>query len=276
MKALGLLVGLLLAAPAFAQFQCNEILAFSQSKQWESAPEFQIQIDDARWQTLFRAGGNLDVWADPNADVWRAPITCTGSPGLCSPCASGSTTPDRVILTATLNYFATTSTDVAARLRAAIATIRQKRPSAQQIVLQPVVGGPSNSVCYLTPGAQTSRVRASWNHPFLDQAILEVIHDSPDLAMGPSPEVFRCEDYSDTTGHLDALPSAARGYVGGFVGAWFSTGTPFPTTSTISPPTTVTTIMDSCKLLGQDCSASRCCRPNQGACQLFPWGWRCR
>jgi hypothetical protein len=257
-----LVIGVMLATFELAHaqpFTCTELLGFSQTGQWSSTPEFLSQIDDPRWQARIAASKNLVAIADPNDSIW------TMQPQ--SPCASGSASPDRIVLTATLNYFASSDADVVQRLRAAIVTIRQQRPSARTLVLQPVVGGPNDGLC----GAGSARVRAAWNHPYLDRAIATVLGDAFDLVAGPSPTVRTCSDYSDTTGHLDPLPSAARGYVGGYVGAWFAEP-PGTTTSTLVPQPT-TTQPGGCKLLGQNCAVVSCCGPE--TCQQRPWGWRC-
>jgi hypothetical protein len=203
-------------------FTCTEILGFSQTLMWYETPEFQGLVDDARYQLRFRAGGDLDLWADPNADAWRAPVRtdCLGSGNvvLCSPCAQGSNGPDRVILTATLQAYESDVQVWAQKLRAAIAQIRRQHPGVRQIVLQPVVGGPNDNVCSF-PGAPQG-VRASYNHPHLDDAIALVVGDSPDLVAGISPSVPSCSAYEDDVGHL--TPSA-RGPVGRTIGLYYQT-----------------------------------------------------
>jgi hypothetical protein len=202
-------------------FLCTELLGFSQTLMWEETPEFQLEIDGTRWQVRFRAGGDLDVWADPNADAWRAPVVtgCTGngSPILCSPCALGSAAPDRVVLTITLDHYESDVTVWVAKLRGAIATIRARRPQVRQIVLQPVVGGPRHALCAF-PG-EPRGVRASYNHPYIDAAIATVVRDAPDLVAGISPEVASCGAYEDEVGHLT---EAGRGPVGTAVGRYYA------------------------------------------------------
>jgi hypothetical protein len=201
-------------------FTCTEILGFSQTLMWHETPEFQGTIDDARWQMRFRSGGDLDVWANPAADVWTAPVrdAClgSGSPVLCTPCAESSAAPDRVILTITSHAYESDVEVWIQDLRAAIATIRLRHPEARRIVLQPVVGGPLHAVCPFPD--QALGVRASFNHPYIDRAIAAVVGDSPDLVAGFSPEVRSCADYSDGVGHL--VP-AARGPIGLTIGEYY-------------------------------------------------------
>jgi hypothetical protein len=202
-------------------FTCTEILGFSQSLMWHETTEFQQQIDDATWQMRFRSGGDVDLWADPNADAWSAPVRaeCLGSGNvvLCTPCAQGSDAPDRVLFTITLQTHESDVQVWTQKIRAAIATIRLKHPQVRQIVLQPVVGGPHHTVCPVP--TQQLGVRASYNHPYIDQAIAVVVNDSPDLVAGFSPEVRTCADYSDDVGHL--VP-AARGPIGLTIGQYYA------------------------------------------------------
>ena len=201
-------------------FTCTEILGFSQSLMWHETPEFQQRIDNARWQMRFRASGDVDLWADPNADAWNPPVrtAClgSGSPVLCTPCAQGSDAPDRVLFTISLMAYETDVQVWAQKIRAAIATIRMKHPQVQQIVLQPVVGGPMHGFCPFPN--QPQGVRASFNHPHIDQAISLVVQDSADLVAGFSPEVQSCNDYADEVGHLI---ESGRGPVGQAVGNYY-------------------------------------------------------
>ncbi len=203
-----------------SNFTCTELIGFSQTLMWEETTDFQQRVDDAHWQVRFRSGGDIDVWGDPTSDAWNAPVRTTcqnaGQIALCSPCAQGSSSPDRVVLTITSHGY---DSDVAmweTRIRTAIATIRQEHRQVRQIVLQPVVGGPNGAVCP-TP-ANRQGVRASFNHPYIDQAIAIVVRDSPDLAAGISPEVQSCSNYSDDVGHLT---TAGRAFVGQAVGQYY-------------------------------------------------------
>ena len=86
----------------------------------------------------------------------------------------------------------------------AITNIRTFYSNVRQIVLQPVVGGPNKQTCFLSG----TPVRASVNHPIVDQAIAMVV--GGDVVSGMSPEVATCSDYQDTLGHLlDGAPTNA-------------------------------------------------------------------
>ncbi len=169
-----------------AAYECSQVIGFSQTSEWYSGG-FEAALDGARWQLLWRAGSNIDFWANPGFEGWSQPLV--------SPCASGSASPDRVVLTISGNFQGDPGW-WAAQIRAVAATIRTKYPRVRQILLQPVVGGPGHSEC--TFAGQL--VRASFNHPVIDQAIAMVA--SGDLAAGASPEVRSCADYRDSLGHL--------------------------------------------------------------------------
>jgi hypothetical protein len=62
-------------------------------------------------------------------------------------------------------------------------------------------------------------VRASYNHPFIEQAIQLVVGDAPDLVAGLSPDVQACSDYQDDIGHLTTL---GRNRAGQTIGSYYA------------------------------------------------------
>jgi hypothetical protein len=92
-------------------------------------------------------------------------------------------------------------------IASAVVTARVKYPGAA-IVLQPIVGGPNEQLC---PGVRRESVRASVNHPIIDQAIGSVVATVAGVGRGASPEVRSCADYRDDLGHLT---QAAVGPIG--------------------------------------------------------------
>jgi hypothetical protein len=175
-------------------FVCTEVLGFSQTGMWYLAPPlggggFEPLVGDANWQLRAEASAGVD-WQDPNYAGWTDPSA------LYSPCTSGPI--DRVLLTISVPKGLPTVDWWVQNIRAEIATIRTKRPAMREIILQPVVGGPNNTVCY--HGGQP--VHASEINPTIDQAIAVVVNDAPDIVAGFSPEVRTCADFADTPGHL--------------------------------------------------------------------------
>ena len=171
---------------------CTQVIGFSQTEQWyRGGHAFESMVDDARWQLLWNQLAGIGLWADPGYAGWsNAPY---------SPCTNGSTNPDRVILTITRSPDLPpqpTAADYVPDIRAAIANMRAKYPAVRQIILQPVVGGPHHEVCHV----DGRPVRASVNHPIIDDAISLVI--GGDVVRGYSPEVSTCAEYKDDLGHL--------------------------------------------------------------------------
>lgn len=173
-------------------FTCTQVVGFSQTREWFlDAPDFEEVVGSDGWQLLWRGGAGIDKWANPDFRGWLEPIR--------SPCASGEDDPDRIVLTISRQAFESDVEVWAQDIRAAVETTRGKYPNLEEIVLQPVVGGPNHQTCEF----QGNPVRASVNHPTIDQAISDVVGGG-DVVAGASPEVRTCEDYEDGVGHLTA------------------------------------------------------------------------
>src|SRR5207248_3582644 len=104
-----------------------------------------------------------------------------------------------------------------------IANIRAKYPNERQIILQPVVGGPGESLCTF----QGTTVRASYNNPYIDQAIARVV--GAEVVSGIDPEASSCGDYADWLGHLTEQAKGPMGVMIGQYYANFGSGGPTPT-----------------------------------------------
>ena len=161
-------------------------------------------MGNSRWQLLWKPGSGVDLWRDPNFDGWTRKIE--------SPCTQRSTDPDRVVFTVSTKGYVSDVNWWATNIAAAANTIRQKYPNVQQIVLQPVVGGPNNGPCFYNG----DQVRATFNHPFIDQAIAQLV--GGDVVAGMSPEVRTCADYVDGVGHF---VTSARPEIGRIIGEFY-------------------------------------------------------
>jgi hypothetical protein len=143
------------------------------------------------------------MWADPTYQGWDNAVL--------SGCTTGS--PNRLLIT--ISGASRPVGDWVTVIEQTVATARAKYPGVDQILLQPVVGGPGNSVCEL----QGERVRASENHPVIDEAITILTSaGSNDVVSGASPEVRQCQDYSDNLGHL---VDSAEGPIGGAIAQFY-------------------------------------------------------
>ncbi len=173
------------------QFACTHVIGYSQTAGWYHAG-FETVVEDEAWQLVWRSGGAIDLWADPDFDGWSRPIE--------SACLASSNAPDRVVLTISAN-FQSDPDWWTGHIQTVVGHVRQRYPSVGPIMLQPVVGGPSHQVC--TPDGE----RASTNHPVIDEGIARAVGGN--VVAGFSPEVRACADYSDFIGHLTAEGYAA-------------------------------------------------------------------
>jgi hypothetical protein len=175
---------------------CTEVIGFSQTREWFlDVPQFEQTVGNDAWQLLWASGADVEQWADPAFAGWTAPKQ--------SSCTANSQ-PNRVVLTITggngnvsdVSWWTTV-------IRQAIVTTRSKYPSVTRVLLQPVIGGPQHAICTYSGVV----VQASFNHPYIDQAIANLV--GGDVAAGMSPEVRTCADYRDSRGHIDdrALPA---------------------------------------------------------------------
>lgn len=170
-------------------FTCTEVVGFSQTRQWYlDAPDFEAAVGDGGWQIRWQRGAAINYWADPAFEGWSVAVD--------SPCESGSSSPDRVILTISSKRYEESASTFVPWIRSAVRVVRDRYPDVERIVLQPVVGGPDHAPCIIG-GIQ---VRSTHNHPLVDRAIERVARGN--VRAGPSPEVRSCSDYSDEDGHL--------------------------------------------------------------------------
>jgi len=193
-------------------FTCTLFIGYSQTDNWFAAAEGALGSD--RFELLWNGGGAARRWADPGYEGWRNAIQ--------SRCAQNGNSPDRVVMDITndgyLTNAATNGDPVAFMervIRNVLATIRNRYPSARQIVLQPVVGGPGHATCPRA-GAQEGVVRASYNHPIIHEAIGRVV--GGDVVAGPDSSARSCADYADDVGHLT---SSARGPIGRSIAQYY-------------------------------------------------------
>ena len=199
------------------------------------ARNFETIVNNAAWQLLWDSGHGVNQWQNPAASGWTRWAN-REYPFFQSACTQNSATPDRILLSVTGGY----GTDLNAwrtNTEAAITTILQQIPSVQQLILEPVVGGPNHQTCDCTAAMQATiqdcdfgpTVRASWQHAYIDTAIGMVLQDIQNnvytppggvqVIAGSSPEVRTCADYYDGIGHL--TPDGAQA-VGVSIGQYHS------------------------------------------------------
>ena len=156
------------------------------------------------------SAAGVDRWRDPDYRGWSRPLV--------SPCP-GDEPPGQVLLSVSGQY-GSDEKAWAEAITATVENVREKIPSARQIILQPVVGGPDGEPCRTPRGG---RVRASWQHRHIENAIGQVVNkyegEAIRVVAGYSPRVRTCADYSDGLGHLK--PEAAEA-IGRMIGEYYA------------------------------------------------------
>lgn len=177
--------------PPPGPFACTEVIGFSQSGQWFDS--FTVP----GWQARIQGGANIEKWTNPDFTGWNAAVRDRQ-------CSRSEV--DRVLLT--ISGGGRPAESWADDISTVIGVIRSKYPAVETIMLQPVVGGPGHAECPF--GDNT--VRASRNHPVIDQGIaLVVAAEDSSVVAGASPEVSTCSHYGDQLGHLTTAGSQQVG-----------------------------------------------------------------
>ncbi len=193
--------------------RCTLVLGFSQTADWYLAPLsrgtddpnqpeggaiFESIVDGDQWQLKWAGGAGVDVYSNPDAEAWSAPVI--------SPCVQASDRPDRIVYMISGPF----GEDVQAwvtEIEKALENIRDKFPSVEMIALQPVVGGPadaSGNECIAPEGGRVQRrlVRASWQATPILGAIEIVANRLDGVVVGATTRVKFCSHYVDGLGHL--------------------------------------------------------------------------
>lgn len=171
---------------------------------------FESEVGDDKWELLWNGGGGVDLWKDPNYQGWNNVIE--------SPCLNNSNSPIRVLLSVSGPHEEDVPAWVA-DIQATISTIRSKYPSVRSIILQAVVGGPNHQICF----NGVDSVRASWQHPYIDDAIAQVAATDFRVQVGYSPEVLNCGHYIDSKGHLTIQGARVAGTL---IGSYYKNNFP--------------------------------------------------
>ena len=188
---------------------CTLVLGFSQTADWYLAPSsrrpddpshpevgaiFESIVDGDRWQLMWAGGAGVDVYSNPDAEAWSAPII--------SPCVEASDRPERIVYMISGPFGADVQAWVTDTEKA-LHNIRDKFPSVKAIALQPVVGAPADAPgdeCFIPDGGQ--RVRASWQATPILEAIELVAARLEDVVVGATTRVKHCSHFVDARGHI--------------------------------------------------------------------------
>lgn len=214
-------------------YSCTQVIGYSQVGQTGSKDQrgpgfgwyiaggiFESTVDDNRWQLLWKGGGGVNKWANPEYEGWNQTII--------SPCNKNYHNPTRVLLSISGPY----GKDVkewSNAIELAVDTIQEKLPTIEKVILEPVVGGPNEEACPCTRNCnfenspfQTTfkKVRASWQHEYIAKAIKHVVSSQRQsiAVKGYFPKVKYCSHYIDGLGHLTKQGAE---YIGKKLGSYY-------------------------------------------------------
>jgi len=160
--------------PDPSTFVCNAMLGVSVNDDWFEAG-FETVVPNAKWQLRWRSLAFVEIWADPQNDIWSEPLL--------SACASGSTTPDRVLYTA-VNWTYTTTDQWVPKLTAVVENIKAKYQGVKEIDLMTMLRAPNNMVCG-NPAVAATKEQVTT--PVLDQSLAMVAAKYPTLVRVAPP-----------------------------------------------------------------------------------------
>ena len=171
---------------ATAEHSCTRIVGYSTTVQWTRVLE--PHVLNAEWEFQAAGSQSIEAWG-PEDPAWdEVPVS--------SPC--GETT-RAIIQVATM----TRKSDDAARqaIAEAIAGIRAHVPTASEIALVPVNGGPFGSVCTVFVNGTLKSVYSSVIYPQMVRLIGEVRGDNVTTPFNEFT-VGSCSHYRDAKGHV--------------------------------------------------------------------------
>lgn len=186
-------------------FTCSQVTGLMITGEWYNAGFEQGGVDPDKWQLKNQHYGYIGNWIDPNSEFWNAPVT--------SPCASGSTAPDRVLFVA-VDWEFTTQGQWETALEQVVATIQVKYPGVRRIELMTMVRCPDNQQCNpnasIEPGANYSAaIQDCQVTDYQDAAMATVAAAHPGLVgVAPKFESPHCREPPDGA-HLTPEDNAA-------------------------------------------------------------------
>ena len=134
---------------AAGPFACNLVLGLFTTSQWfngtnpggASKTFLMDGVDATRWESKTQKYSYVEKWIDPQNALWSLPLN--------NPCATNSTTPDRILFVG----FSPDTTQGKSQagwemlLDSVIATIKMKYPSAKEIDILTMGRAPNNMLC---------------------------------------------------------------------------------------------------------------------------------
>jgi hypothetical protein len=161
---------------------------------------FETIVDNTKWQLKWHHHGYIEAWGDPQSPFWADTgdpnNLMSGSP-IQSPCAQGSTAPDRVVFLA-IDWELLTEQDWIGWLEKDLVAIKLKWPSVKWIDIMPTPRCPDDRMCNPNakpgPGANDGAgPEDCYIAPYIDSAITKVVAAHPDfVGAGPILSATMC------------------------------------------------------------------------------------
>jgi hypothetical protein len=205
------------AALATGPFTCTEVIGLGITNEWWSAGFLTDGVDPTKFEIKWHHQGYVQSWANSNSPFWLnqgdPQNNAEGAP-IQSPCARGSTTPDRILFVA-VDFDIVTEDAWVTALNGVVAAIKTKyAPTLKRLELTTLIRCPNDKMCNPSanygPGANIDVPREDcYVPPYWDSAIGKVIAAQPDLVgLGPEPQATMC--LTPVNGpHLSAASNAA-------------------------------------------------------------------
>jgi len=179
-------------APPAQNFNCTLVLGAFQTSQWYDGG-FETAVGTEHWE--IKAAHNLwtERWANPNDSAWSIPTV--------SPCATGATTPDRVLFVVYKNFMVAAAPPAVwePEITKDVENIKTHYPSAKLIELLTLARGPNNQLC---PNNTSRNISIA---PEIDAAI-QAVSDKSGGTVKPGPKYYvpDCSMFEGNTTTLTA------------------------------------------------------------------------
>jgi hypothetical protein len=172
------------------------VIGVSVTGDWFNAG-FELGLDGSRWQARTQSMAFIQLWGDAESVVWDTPLA--------SPCTSGSTAPERVLLTG-VNWEYTTQQEWQVAFGAAVTAIQVKYPDIVRIELMTIVRAPGNVECEADGYMQVV-------DPSVDAAIAALVAASGGLVVAaPAFYAPTCDVFIGASPHFE--PGGAEAVAG--------------------------------------------------------------
>jgi hypothetical protein len=223
--AIVMMTGLVAVAPAMADDEsCGAVIGMSVVRNTYHGSTLDTS---GNVELIWHPGTTLGQWADPGATMWnnlRTENDC-GDPTWAT--FGFDPSPVRRIN----GISGSNQAQFDQLVDAAVANIRNRWPSIEQLDLWLIVGTEHGTTC--TVGGKV--VRAAQLHNDVYPGLVDYLSRHPEVGAGPDIHIA-CDGFSDWIGHLNA---AGQLEAGAFLDAWYL-DLPEPTTTTVVDATTTT------------------------------------